>query len=93
MSSKPVALILGAGANTGAHVARGFANNGYSVAVAARRLNEETSSDGQLHVPADLADPAAVESVFEKVSKALGPPGVVVYNGSHPPSHSSRIAG
>lgn len=93
MALKSVVLILGAGANIGANVARVFAHNGYNVALAARRLQDEIGSDGYLHIHADFADPKSVETAFEIVSKALGPPSVVIYNGSYPSSRASQTEG
>lgn len=80
MSSSKVLLILGAGGNIGTSVAKLFSQNGYKVALAARRLKDEVNDDGQLHVQLDLAKPDTVDSAFEKVSKKFGPPNVVVYN-------------
>lgn len=80
----PVLLVLGAGSNVGANVARIFAKNGYKVAISARRLQNHINADGYLHVHSDLTDPASVTSAFEKVSTTFGPPSVVIYNGSCP---------
>ena len=81
MSSSKVLLILGAGGNIGASVAKLFAQNGYKVALAARRLQDGLNEDGQLNIHADLAKADSVESAFDKVSSQFGPPSVVVYNG------------
>jgi NAD(P)-dependent dehydrogenase (short-subunit alcohol dehydrogenase family) len=81
MSGSKVLLILGSGGNVGASVASLFSQNGYKVALAARRLKDEENAQGQLHIKADLADPASVESSFDKVVAKFGPPTVVVYNG------------
>jgi NAD(P)-dependent dehydrogenase (short-subunit alcohol dehydrogenase family) len=78
----PVILILGAGPNIGANVAKTFAASGYKVAVAARSLKETESTDTQLNIPSDFSKPADVASVFSKVKKAFGIPSVVVYNGA-----------
>lgn len=78
----PVLLILGAGANIGAHLARSFAAKGYRVALTSRTSrDQETNSNGDLHLQSDLADPGSVAGVFAKVRDLLGPPSVVVYNG------------
>ena len=74
-------LILGAGKNVGASVARMFAQKGYKVAIAARQLQDTTDSEGKLTIAADLADPKSVGTVFDKVENAFGPINVVVYNG------------
>lgn len=79
---KPVVLILGAGSNIGASVAKKFAANGYLVAVSARGLRDGSSPEGYLSIQADLADKSAVPRVFETVKSAIGiPPSVVIYNG------------
>lgn len=75
-------LILGAGPNIGAAVGRIFGQNGYKVALAARRVTDGSSPDGSLNVQVDLSQPESVSKAFEKVTSALGPPGVVVYNGT-----------
>lgn len=77
----PVILILGAGPNIGQAVARTFASEGYKVALAARSLKEEDSTDAQLNIKADFSKPEEVVDIFTKVRKALGIPSVVVYNG------------
>lgn len=90
-STSPVVLILGAGANIGANVARAFATKGYKVALAARKLKDETNEDGQLTISSDFADPSSFATTFAKVREALGEPSVVVYNGTskNPPGHSN----
>jgi NAD(P)-dependent dehydrogenase (short-subunit alcohol dehydrogenase family) len=79
MSSPKVLLLLGAGANIGASVARTFAANGYKVALASRTSRNHDAAN--LHVQADLSDPSSLVSVFQKVERELGTPSVVVYNG------------
>lgn len=81
-AASPVVLILGAGANIGAHVARSFAAKGYRVALTSRTSRaQETTDDGDLHLQGDLADPGSVAGIFAKVRDLLGLPSVVVYNG------------
>ncbi|CAD6592185.1 MAG: hypothetical protein ASARMPRED_006068 [Alectoria sarmentosa] len=83
VASSPVVLILGAGANVGAHVARAFAAKGYRVASTSRTIRDQetTSNDGvELHLQSDLANPESVAGIFAKVLDQLGPPSVVVYN-------------
>jgi hypothetical protein len=79
--SRPVILILGAGANIGAHVAQTFARNGYQVALAARKLSDGQSEDGYMHIKSDFSNADSIVKAFEKVTKAFGPPSVVVFNG------------
>ena len=84
--SAPVLLIIGAGPNVGASLAKAFAAKGYKIALAARSLNDETTADGRLHIKVDLSNPDNVKGMFEKVTKAWGaPPSVVAYNGSSSP--------
>ena len=81
MSTSKVLLILGAGGNVGASVAKLFAQNGYKVAIAARRLQDSVNEDGHLQIQADLAQADSVEAAFDKVAAKFGTPNVVVYNG------------
>lgn len=81
MSSSPVILIFGAGANTGLATAKKFAKEGYKVAAVSRNPSEELKAATDLIVPADLADPKTVEAAFDKVTKKLGVPHVVVFSG------------
>ena len=79
--TSPVILILGAGPNIGQAVARTFASKGYKVALASRSLREADSTDNQLNITADFANPDDVVDAFTRVKKVLGIPSVVVYNG------------
>ena len=79
-STSPVILILGSGPNIGRHVAQAFSAKGYKVALASRRLKEESTTD-QVSISSDLSDPDAVIGVFAKVKASLGLPSVVIYNG------------
>lgn len=82
--STPVILIIGAGPNIGAAVAKKFAENGYKVALAARSLSDGVQADGYLHIKADLSDPENVPRIFREVEKNLGIPNMVIYNGPFP---------
>lgn len=84
MAAAPVALVLGAGANIGQAVGRLFAEKGYQVALVARSVREEDSTDKQLNIQADFADPASVVDAFAKVKAKFGVPTVVVHNGMNP---------
>jgi NAD(P)-dependent dehydrogenase (short-subunit alcohol dehydrogenase family) len=77
----PVVLILGAGPKVGLPTAKAFASKGYKVAVAARSLNETDSTESQLNIKSDFANPDDVVNAFVKVKKELGIPSVVIYNG------------
>lgn len=81
MSSAPVALILGAGANIGLGVARALTAKGYKVALASRTEPEKDAASHQLHVKGDFANPESILDIFSKVEAQLGLPHVVVYNG------------
>lgn len=78
--SRPILLILGAGGNVGLQTASFFATKGFHVAIVARSLIAK-DYPSYLTINADLSDPNAIETVFEKVRKELGDPNVVVYNG------------
>ncbi|KAL7916678.1 NAD(P)-binding protein [Trichoderma velutinum] len=78
--SHKVVLILGAGPHIGALSAKAFAAQGWKVGLVARSLHEGYSSEGYLQIPGDLSQPQQVPSFFDKVSKALGIPSVVIYN-------------
>jgi NAD(P)-dependent dehydrogenase (short-subunit alcohol dehydrogenase family) len=80
MSSTPVLLLFGSGPNTGLATVRKFAKEGYKVAAVSRHPSDELKKLAHLIIPAILANPTQVEVVFEKVTKELGPPHVVVYN-------------
>ena len=79
--TSPVILILGAGPNIGQAVARAFASKGYKFALAAQSLREADSTDSQLNIASDFANPDDVVNAFTRVKKVLGIPSVVVYNG------------
>lgn len=89
----PVVLILGAGGNVGASVARAFAGKGYKVAVSSRTEKADImkGSNPPLYVPGDFSDPESVPRVFSNVREKLGVPGVVIYNGEHE-THLSSVS-
>jgi len=80
------ALIVGAGSGLSASLARLFAKEGMSVALAARdtsklgALAKETSA---LPVACDAADSAQVEAMFGAVEAKWGVPDLVVYNAGY----------
>lgn len=86
MVASPVVLILGAGSNIGASVARAFALKGYKVAVTSRQPPQDHDNDDYLRVQGDLSDPNSVQHTFATVRSVLGHPSVVVYNGERPDS-------
>ena len=83
-----VATVVGVGPGLGAAISRRFANEGFAVALLARR--EESVADAQqeiqdaggkaLHVTADATDPNSIEEAFMRVRDELGDPEVLVYN-------------
>lgn len=81
MASSPVILIFGAGANTGLATAKKFRKEGYKVAAVSRNPSEELKAASDLVVAADLRQPETVDGAFEKVTKELGVPNVVVHCG------------
>ena len=88
--AKKVCLVLGAGGpGIGANVARKFAGEGYSVAVASRTKErvqalasaiEKESGNDTLGVTCDVSDKNSVISCVEEVEKALGPIHTLIYN-------------
>lgn len=79
--SAPVLFVIGAGPKIGQFVADAFAEKGYKVAVAARSRENGIDEKGYFSLKLDLADPKNVDGAFAKVTKELGIPSVVVYNG------------
>jgi NAD(P)-dependent dehydrogenase (short-subunit alcohol dehydrogenase family) len=79
------ALIVGAGAGLSASLARLFAANGMTVALAARRTDKLAAlaleTGASLH-RCDATQPAEVERLFAEVDAQWGEPDVVVYNAS-----------
>jgi NAD(P)-dependent dehydrogenase (short-subunit alcohol dehydrogenase family) len=75
-----VALVTGAGSGIGRATALALARQGYAVVLTGRKKDalETTSSLGMdvaaamTAVPADVTDPAAVESLFSKVAELFG---------------------
>ena len=79
------ALIVGAGAGLSASVARRCARDGMAVALAARnpaKLSSLCAEIGATAHACDVADPAAVNALFEAVVAAHGIPDLVVFNPS-----------
>ena len=83
-----VAAVLGTGPGLGAAIARRFANEGFAVALMARREESvsavraeiETAGGQALTIPTDATDPVSVGAAFETVRGELGDPEVFVYN-------------
>jgi NAD(P)-dependent dehydrogenase (short-subunit alcohol dehydrogenase family) len=87
MSDK-VAAVLGVGPGLGAAIARRFADEGFAVALMARReesvapVGEEIEDRGgeTMAVSADATDPDSVAAAFGRVREELGDPEVFAYN-------------
>ncbi len=87
MSDK-VAAVLGVGPGLGAAIVRRFADEGFAVALMARReesvarVREEIEDRGgkTITVSADATDPNSVAAAFERVREGLGDPEVFIYN-------------
>ncbi len=80
-----VALIVGGGPGVSASCARLFAQNGMSVAIAARNPGKEVLTRlAEEHAVSvfecDAAEPDSVTRLFQTVSKDLGSPKLVVHN-------------
>ncbi|MEM7250024.1 MAG: SDR family NAD(P)-dependent oxidoreductase [Pseudomonadota bacterium] len=82
--SEPVCIVTGVGPGTGRAIAERFANEGYQVAMLARRadrLAEYAESNPALHpVPCDVSDEAAVKDAIAKINKDFGNAEVLVHN-------------
>ncbi|MEJ0068679.1 MAG: SDR family NAD(P)-dependent oxidoreductase [Pseudomonadota bacterium] len=79
------ALIVGVGSGLSASLARLFAREGMTVALAARnpgKLDALVKQTGARAYDCDAGNPASVAKLFERVDKDLGGFGVVVYNAS-----------
>ena len=79
--SQPVIFILGAGPGIGQSVADGFSAKGYKVALAARSIENGPDKNGYYGVKLDMSEPANIAGAFATVTKEVGIPSVVVYNG------------
>ncbi len=79
-STSKVALVTGAGSGIGRHSALALLNDGYSVALAGRRLDALTetaqlageASARALPVATDVTDPESVGNLFARIDEAFG---------------------
>ena len=79
------AIIIGAGPGISASVGRALGAAGLKVALAARntaKLGPLAEEIGAQTFSVDVADPAAVERVFQQTDAAIGEPDVVFFNAS-----------
>jgi NAD(P)-dependent dehydrogenase (short-subunit alcohol dehydrogenase family) len=84
---RPVALVVGAGENLGAAIARRFAREGFHVVVSRRRgdldavVQQIRAAGGEATALfVDAREEDAVQALFEQVESTIGPLGVVVFN-------------
>ncbi|MBW4424781.1 MAG: SDR family NAD(P)-dependent oxidoreductase [Nostoc desertorum CM1-VF14] len=79
------ALIVGAGSGLSASLARLFAKEGFTIALAARQIEKLTQLSNEIGAVSFAADASKldeVEQLFIDVEKKLGSPNVVIYNPS-----------
>ncbi|MDM9384006.1 SDR family NAD(P)-dependent oxidoreductase [Chlorogloeopsis sp. ULAP01] len=79
------ALIVGAGSGLSASLARLFAKEGFTVALAARQIDKLKGLSDEIEAvsfTADASKPDDVNQLFHNVEHKLGAPTVVVYNPS-----------
>ncbi|MFB2894765.1 SDR family NAD(P)-dependent oxidoreductase, partial [Aerosakkonemataceae cyanobacterium BLCC-F50] len=79
------ALIIGAGTGLSASIARLFAAEGMTIALAARRVDKLSALSGEIGAASftcDASKPDEVNELFNQVEQKLGVPTVVVYNPS-----------
>ncbi|MGE5655349.1 MAG: SDR family NAD(P)-dependent oxidoreductase [Actinomycetota bacterium] len=78
-----IVLIIGAGSGLSASLARLFAKEGFTVALAARRIDKLKALSeeiGAVSFAVDAAKPDEVNQLFNQVEQRLGTPTVVIYN-------------
>ncbi len=84
MTTKKVCVVVGVGPGNGAALGRRFAKEGYAVALLAR--TQETSGPLAKSLPdaraytCDVTDDAQIASVFEAITREMGPVHTLVYN-------------
>src|SRR5207253_4229547 len=76
MAESKIAIVTGAGSGIGRAVSLALHDDGWSVVVAGRRLNELEKTAGQrprmLVVPTDVGKPDAVRALFSKTTETFG---------------------
>jgi NAD(P)-dependent dehydrogenase (short-subunit alcohol dehydrogenase family) len=95
-----VALVTGAGRGIGAAVSRSLAAAGARVALVSRTESDlvelaaelDPSGDRVAVLPADVADDAAIERVFEEAETRLGPLDIFVNNAGIPTRRPFEVA-
>ena len=84
--AKQSGLVVGAGPGLSASIARLFANQGLSVALAARKTEKLTELAGEIKAKTYQCDASSrddVTALFEALDQDLGTPEIVVYNPSY----------
>jgi len=90
MSSALVAFLIGPSQSIGPDLISTWKQNGYRVAVGSRSIDEEKErKEGNFPVKIDVTDSNSIVAAFETVTRELGPPNIVAYNGKsyHPLVH------
>lgn len=85
MAERKVAVIVGAGTGLSAALARRFAKEGFTVALAARtteKLGSLIQETGAKAYRCDASEADQVKALFASVDKDLGLPEVAIYNAS-----------
>ena len=76
MAESKIAIVTGAGSGIGRAVSLALHDDGWSVVLAGRRLNELEKTAGQrprmLVVPTDVGKPDAVRALFSKTKETFG---------------------
>jgi NAD(P)-dependent dehydrogenase (short-subunit alcohol dehydrogenase family) len=91
-SKRPVAVVIGVGAGTGAALARRFAK-GYRVAMLARtedylvKLAKEIAAEGgeAFPIPANIGSAEEIKSAFDRIRRELDAPEVLLFNAAMRP--------
>lgn len=82
--NKPVCAVVGVGPGNGAAFARRFAEEGYAVALLARKLEFTSALSAKLPdaraYACDVADPKAVETAFGSLRREMGEVDALIYN-------------
>src|SRR5687768_12357194 len=82
--SKPVCVVVGVGPGNGAAFARRFAEEGFDIALLARKLELTSELAGKLRgsraYACDVTDTPSIERTFAAIAQDMGEVDTVVYN-------------